>query len=76
MENGHHSVEKNFKPGMKIKEAVKRTGKVDSGVIILHAATNNVASTTPQELCKETMERLREIQMNNPKAKIAFSAVF
>ena len=63
-------------PGMRIKEAVKQTGKVDSDVIIVHAATNNVASTTPQELCKETMDTLGAIQKNNPKAKIAFSAVF
>ena len=76
MENEHHVVEKKFKPGMRIKEAVKQTGKVDSDVIIVHAATNNVASTTPQELCKETMDTLAEIQKNNPNAKIAFSAVF
>ena len=76
MENKHHIVEKKFKPGMRIKEAVKQTGKVDSDVIIVHAATNNVASTTPQELCKETMDTLGAIQKNNPKAKIAFSAVF
>ena len=76
MENKHHIVEKKFKPGMRIKEAVKQTGKVDSDVIIVHAPTNNVASTTPQELCKETMDTLGAIQKNNPKAKIAFSAVF
>ena len=76
MENKHHTVEKKFKPGMRRKEAVKQTGKVDSDVIIVHAATNNVASTNPQELCKETMEALGEIQKNNPKAKIAISAVF
>ena len=40
------------------------------------AATNNVASKTPQELCKETMDTLGAIQKNNPKAKIAFSTVF
>ena len=61
---------------MKVKEAVKQTEKVYSDLIIIHAANNNVASTTPQELCKEPTETLREIQMNNPKADIAFSAVF
>ena len=75
MENEYHSVEKRFKPGMKFKEAVKQTEKVDSDVIIIHAATNNIASTTPQKLCKATTETLREIPMNNPKAKVAFSAI-
>ena len=76
MENEHHSVEKKFKPGMKMNETVKLTGEVDSDVIIKRAATNNVASTTPQELCKETTETLRENQINNLKAEIGFSAVF
>lgn len=76
MENEHHIVEKKYKPGMRMKEAVKQTGKVDSDVMIVHAATNNVAPTTPQELCKETMDTLGGIQKNNPNAKIAFSAVF
>ena len=77
MEKEHYSIEKRFKPGMKVKEAVKHTGKVDSDVAITHASsTNNVASTTPQELCKEATEMLREIEMRNTNVKIAFSAVF
>ena len=76
MEEKHHIIEKKFKPGMRIKEAAKQTGKVVSDVIIVHAATNNVASTTSQELCKDTLDTLGEIQKNNPKAKMAFSAVF
>ena len=55
---------------------MKLAGKVDSDVIIVHVATNNVASTTPQELCNEIMATLEEIQKKNLKAKIAFSAVF
>ena len=76
MENEHNSVETRFKPGMKVKKAVKQTGKVESDVIIIQAANNNVSSTILQESCKETTEVLREIQKNNPKAKICLSAAF
>lgn len=57
------------------KRSCKKTGKSDSDVIIVHAGTNNIDSTSPQELCNVTMDALGEIQKNNPKAKIAFSAV-
>ena len=45
-------------------------------MIIVHASTYNVSKTTPQELCKEVVETLVEIQKNNPRSKIAFSAAF
>ena len=76
MSNDHHSVEKRFKPRMKINEAIQQTGKTSSNVIIEHASTTNASKTTPQELCKEVVEALDEIQENNPRSKIVFSAVF
>jgi len=41
-------------------------------VIIKHASTNNVSKTAPQELCKEVVETLEEVQENYPRSKIAF----
>ncbi len=75
MSNDHHVVEKKFQPGMKIKEAVSKTGKTESNVIIIHAAINNLAKMTAQDLSKDVLETLDEIQQNNPHSKIAFSAV-
>ena len=70
-------MEKRFQPGMRIGQAVDRAGKSNSNdVIIVHAATNNVASSTPEKLCKETVRTLKQIQANNPKAKVAFSSIF
>ena len=76
MSNDHHVVEKKVQPGMKIKEAVRKTGKTDSNVIIVHAATNNVSKQTTQDLSKDVLDTLNEIQQNNPQSKIAYSAVF
>ena len=72
MPNDHHFVEKKFKPGMKIQEAIHQAGKTNNNVIIVHASTNNVSKTAPQELCKEVVETLEEVQENYPRSKIAF----
>ena len=50
MSNDHHIVEKKFKPGMKIREAIKQTDKTKNDVIIIHAATNNVSATSAKDL--------------------------
>ena len=76
MSNSHHTVSKDFKPGMKIREAIQTTGKNDSDVIIIHASTNNVSKTSPEELSEEIMATLDKIQENNPRAKIVYSAAF
>ena len=76
MSNDHHAANKEFKPGMKIREAIQKTGKNDSDVIIIHASTNNVSKMSPEELSKELVATLAKIQENNPRAKIAYSAAF
>ena len=40
--NDHRDIEINCKPGMKIKQAVRKVGKSDKEIIIVHAATNDV----------------------------------
>ena len=76
LSNSHRDVEKRFQPGMRIGQAVEKAGKSNSDVIIVHAATNNVASSTPEKLCEETVRTLKKIQANNPKAKVVFSSIF
>ena len=70
-------MEKRFQPGMRMGQAVDKAGKSNNNdVIIVHAATNNVASSTPEKLCNETLRTLKQLQANNPKAKVAFSSIF
>ena len=47
MSNDHNSVEKIFKPGMKIKEAIQQTGKRNSDVSIVHASTKQCIKDDP-----------------------------
>ena len=76
MSNSHHTVNKEFKPGIKIREALQKTGKNDSDVTITYASINNVFKTSPEELSKEILATLDKIQENNPRAKIVYSAAF
>ena len=76
LRNGHHSVEIKAKPGLKIQQVAQTVGKTDSDIIIVHAGTNNILKSTPEELCDTTMTTLQKIQQSNPKAQIAFSSVF
>ena len=76
LSNSRRDVEKRFQPGMRIGQAIDKAGKSNSDVIIVHAATNNVASSTPQKLCEETVRTLKQIQANNPKAKVVYSSIF
>ena len=75
LKNDQRVVEKRFKPGMKIKEAASLAGKSSSDVIIIHAGTNNVDNSSPEQLCEDVVETLNKVQANNPKA-IGFSAIF
>ena len=61
---------------MKIAQVIEKAGKNDSDVIIVHAATNNVASNTPEKLSEEIVKTLKKVQTNNPKAKVVFSSIF
>ena len=76
MSNSHITANKDFQPGMNIREAIQKIGKNDSEVIVIHASTNNVSKMSPEELSKEILATLDTIKENNPSAKIAYSASF
>ena len=61
---------------MKINQAAQRAGKSNSDVIVMHVGTNNLNTSTPEQICKETIDMLDQIQNNNPKSRIAFSSIF
>eukprot|EP00112_Aurelia_sp_Birch-Aquarium-sp1_P025234 Seg83.3 transcript_id=Seg83.3/GoldUCD/mRNA.D3Y31 product="hypothetical protein" protein_id=Seg83.3/GoldUCD/D3Y31 len=75
LSNDHRDIEIACKPGRKIKQAVSKVGKSDKEIIIVHAATDDVKSSTPEQLCKDVIDTLNQIQTNNPKSRIAFSSV-
>lgn len=75
LSNSYRDVDIKFKPGMKIEQTTKAVGKTEHDIIIIHAATNNIASKTPEQLSKEVVNQLKHVQDNNPKARIVFSSV-
>ena len=75
LSNDHRDIEVNCKPGMKIKQAISKVGKSNKDIIIVHAATNDVKSSEPEQLCKDVIDTLNQIQNNNPNSRIAFSSV-
>ena len=60
---------------MKIKQAVSTVGKSYKEIIIVHAATHDVKSSSPEQLCKDVIDTLNQIQANNPNSRIALSSV-
>ena len=74
--NQYRDVEILGQSGMRIKQAAAKTGKTDSDVIIVHAGTNNLSSTSPEQLSTEVLDTLQNIQDNNKQSKVVFSSVF
>ena len=61
LSNDRRDVKINCKPGMKIKQAISEAGKTNKGIIIVHAATNDAKSSTPERLCKDVIDTLQQI---------------
>ena len=75
LSNDYRDVDIKCKPGMKIEQTTKEVGKTNQDIIIIHAATNNVAAKTPEQLSKDVINQLKQVQKNNPEARIVFSSV-
>ena len=76
LSNEQRDVEIKYTRGMKFNQAAQKTGKSNNDVIIVHVGTNNLNTSTPEQICKETIDMLDQIQKNNPKSRIAFSSIF
>ena len=74
--NLYRDVEILGQSGMKIRQAAAKIGKTNSDVIIVHAGTNDLSSTSPEQLSKEVLDTLQKIQDNNKESKVVFSSVF
>ncbi len=75
LSNNQRDIEVKFTCGMKIKQAVQKIEKCEKDVIIVHVGTNNLSMRNPEQICKETMEMLGDIQKNNQGSKIVYSSI-
>ena len=76
LSNEQHDIEIKFTRGMKINQTVQTAGKSNSDVIVVHVGTNNLSANTPEQICKETVDMLHQVQKNNPKSRVVYSSVF
>ena len=75
LSNDYREVDIKCKPGMKIEQTTKEVSKTNQDIIIILAATNNIAAKTPEQLSKDVINQLKQVQKNNPEARIVFSSV-
>ena len=66
---------------MRIKECNVSVDKIilyhySSDVIIIHAGTNSISNSSPEEFGRDVVETLMKVHENNPKARIGFSTIF
>ena len=76
LSNHHHQVEIIAKGGSRIRQATQQVGKSESNIIVVHAGTNDIKSSNPEELSDAIIETLNKIQQNNPSSQIAYSSIF
>eukprot|EP00794_Sanderia_malayensis_P015561 gene15561-biopygen13273 len=77
LSNDQRDVEIRFTRGMKIKQAAPRAGNNHSDVIIVHIGTNNLnSSSQPEQICKDTIDMLNQVQKNNPRSRVTYSSIF
>ena len=79
MSNNHHEVVLNAKSGMKVEEAanhVDSEADSEADVIIMHAGTNNLRDSTPEEVAEKVIKTFKKIKQKNPKAQLAYSSIF
>ena len=75
MSNNHHQVVLNAKSGMKVEEAANHVD-CDADVIIMHAGTNNLRDSTPEEVAEKVVKTFKKIKQKNSKAQLAYSSIF
>ena len=75
MSNNHHQVVLNAKSGMKVEEAANHVD-CDADVIIMHAGTNNLRDSTPEEVAEKVVKTFKKIKQKNSKAQLAYPSIF
>ena len=63
------------KSGMRVKEAAYHVDP-DADVIIMHAGTNNLRDSTPEQVAEKIMKTFKNIKKRNPKAQLTYSSIF
>ncbi len=77
LSNQHHEVQVIADRGARIAR-MKNQKKMqpDSDIIIVHAGTNNLKTTSPEALSEEVIETLDYIKNGNRHAQVVFSSIF
>eukprot|EP00112_Aurelia_sp_Birch-Aquarium-sp1_P009412 Seg207.3 transcript_id=Seg207.3/GoldUCD/mRNA.D3Y31 product="hypothetical protein" protein_id=Seg207.3/GoldUCD/D3Y31 len=75
MSNNHHEVVLNAKSGMKVEEAANLVDS-EADVIIMHAGTNNLRDSTPEEFAEKVIKTFKKIKQKKSKAQLAYSSIF
>ena len=61
MSNNHHEVNLNAKSGIKVEEAANHVD-VEANVIIMHAGTNNLRDSTPEDVAEKVIKTFKKIK--------------
>ena len=60
---------------MKVEEAANHVN-LDADVIIMHAGTNNMRDSTPEEVTENVMKTFKNIKKKNSKIQLAYFSIF
>ena len=70
--NQYRDVEVIGQSGLKVTQAVAKAEESDKDVIIVHGGTNNLSTTSPEQMSREVLDTLQKIQENNKESKFVF----
>ena len=70
--NQYRDVEVIEQSGLKVTQAVAKAEESDKDVIIVHGGTNNLSTTSPEQMSREVLDTLQKIQETNKESKIVF----
>ena len=71
----HHEVVLNAKSGMEVEETANHVDS-EADEIIMHAGTNNLRDSTPEEVAEKVIKTFEKIKQRNSKAQLAYSSIF
>lgn len=75
MTNNYYEFVLKVKSGMEVDEAANHVD-CEADVIIMHAATNNLRDSNPEEMAEKVGKNFKKIKQKNCKPQKAYSFIF